>query len=180
MTYIYSSFYCAVCSSDTAGKKLDFKTSEGTGATGVNLGKHWKTIDSFCFPPSPKTIELFEKALPFPENHWSVWKISPRPLPLWPGRGQGRGPLHSMSPSVLSSPRLCPSIYNSREKISKTHHSIWKKIVLVAHEHLERLEGKIWKCIFFYVKTFWNISVDWQWSKKCSNTHLCSWDFFPE
>ena len=102
MTYIYSSFYCAVCSSDTAGKKLDFKTSEGTGATGVNLGKHWKTIDSFCFPPSPKTIELFEKALPFPENHWSVWKTSPRPLPLWPGRGQGRGPLHSMSPSVLS------------------------------------------------------------------------------
>ena len=74
-----------------------------TGATGVNLGKHWKTIDSFCFPPSPKTIELFEKALPFPENHWSVWKTSPRPLPLWPGRGQGRGPLHSMSPSVLSS-----------------------------------------------------------------------------
>ena len=20
---------------------------------------------------------------------------------------------------------------------------------------------------------------DWQWSKKCSNAHLCSWDFFP-
>ena len=74
-----------------------------TRGTMVNLGKHWKTIDSFCFPPSPKTIELFEKALPFSENHWSVWKISLRPLPLLPGRGQGRGPLHSMSPSVLSS-----------------------------------------------------------------------------
>ena len=53
-------------------------------------------------PPSLKTIEPFEKAIPFPKNHWSVWKISPRPLPLWPGRGQRRGPLHSMSPSVLS------------------------------------------------------------------------------
>ena len=61
-------------------------------ATGVNLGKHWKTIDSFCFPPSPKTIEPFEKALPFPENHWSVRKTSPRPLPLLPGRGQRRDP----------------------------------------------------------------------------------------
>ena len=51
MTFIYSSFYCAICSSDTAGNKLDFKTSnytfakrmlkkKGTGATKVNLGKH--------------------------------------------------------------------------------------------------------------------------------------------
>ena len=35
MTYIYSSFYCAVCSSDTAGKKLDFKTSKYNFALGM-------------------------------------------------------------------------------------------------------------------------------------------------
>ena len=49
------------------------------GATGVNLGKHWKIIDSFCSPrprkplnhlkklsPSPKTIEVFGKPPPVP------------------------------------------------------------------------------------------------------------------
>ena len=47
---------------------------------------------------SPEANFLFVpfKAFPFPENHWSVWKTSPRPRPLLPGRGQGRGPLHSM------------------------------------------------------------------------------------
>ena len=44
---------------------------------------------------------------------------------------------------------------------SKTHHSIWKIIfVLGADEYLERLEGKIRGCLFFYVKnskiTVWN------------------------
>ena len=37
------------------------------------------------------------------------------------------------------------------------HHSIWKILfVLVANEYLERLEGKIRKCLFFYVKIFYN------------------------
>jgi hypothetical protein len=37
----------------------------------------------------------------------------------------------------------------------KKHHSIWKIIfVFGADEHLERLEGKIRKCLFFYVKIF--------------------------
>ena len=43
---------------------------------------------------------------------------------------------------------------------SKTHHSIWKIIfVLGADEYLERLEGKIRKCLFFYVKIFKNNGV---------------------
>ena len=38
---------------------------------------------------------------------------------------------------------------------SKMHHSIWKILfVLGANEYLERLEGKIRKCLFFYVKIF--------------------------
>ena len=48
------------------------------------------------------TTEPFEKALPFPENHWSVRKTSPSPLLLLRGTGTIREPLHSMSPSVLS------------------------------------------------------------------------------
>ena len=36
---------------------------------------------------------------------------------------------------------------------SKMHHSIWKILfVLGADKYLERLEGKIRKCLFFYVK----------------------------
>ena len=39
--------------------------------------------------------------------------------------------------------------------ISKTHHSISKILfVLGADDYLERLEGKIRKCLFFYVKIF--------------------------
>jgi hypothetical protein len=38
---------------------------------------------------------------------------------------------------------------------SKMHHSFWKNLfVLGADEYLERLEGKIRKCLFFYVKIF--------------------------
>ena len=38
---------------------------------------------------------------------------------------------------------------------SKMHHSIWKILfVLGADEYLERLEGKIRKSLFFYVKIF--------------------------
>ena len=38
---------------------------------------------------------------------------------------------------------------------SKMHHSICKILfVLGADEYLERLEGKIRKCLFFYVKIF--------------------------
>ena len=38
---------------------------------------------------------------------------------------------------------------------SKMHHSIQKILfVLGADEYLERLEGKIRKCLFFYVKIF--------------------------
>ena len=44
--------------------------------------------------------------------------------------------------------------------ISKTHHSIWNiHFVLGADEHLEKLEDKIRKYLFFYVKIFWNNSV---------------------
>ena len=40
------------------------------------------------------------------------------------------------------------------------HHSIWKILfVLGGYEYLERQEGKIRKCLFFYVKIFWNNSV---------------------
>ena len=43
---------------------------------------------------------------------------------------------------------------------SKMHHSIWKIIlVLGADEYLERLESKIRKCLFFYVKIFTNNSL---------------------
>ena len=43
-----------------------------------------------------------------------------------------------------------------------THHSIWKiLLVLGANEYLERLEGKIRKCLFFYVKIFKDNSVIW-------------------
>ena len=38
---------------------------------------------------------------------------------------------------------------------SKTHHGTWKIIfVLGADEHIERLEGKIRKCLLFFVKMF--------------------------
>ena len=73
MTYIYSSFYCAVCSSDTAGKKLDFKTSNAKkkkrGQPGLTLENIEKSLIHFASPLSLNTIEVFEKALPFPENH---------------------------------------------------------------------------------------------------------------
>ena len=40
------------------------------------------------------------------------------------------------------------------------NHSIWKILfVLGAYEYLERQEGKIRKCLFFYVKIFKNNSV---------------------
>ena len=40
------------------------------------------------------------------------------------------------------------------------HHIIWKILfVLDAYEYLEIQEGKIRKCLFFYAKIFWNISV---------------------
>ena len=43
---------------------------------------------------------------------------------------------------------------------SKMHQSIWKILfVLGAHEYLKRLEGKIRKYLFFYLKMFWNNSV---------------------
>ena len=45
---------------------------------------------------------------------------------------------------------------------SKMHHIIWKILfVLCADEYLERLEGKIRKCLFFYVKIFKDNSVIW-------------------
>ena len=41
------------------------------------------------------------------------------------------------------------------------HHSIWKILyVLGADEYLERLEGKIRKWLFFYVKILLNNSVN--------------------
>ena len=42
-------------------------------------------------------------------------------------------------------------------------------------EYLERLEGKIRKCLFFYVKIFWNNSVmivDWYIHKLDSLDHM--------
>ena len=39
------------------------------GLTLENIEKPLIHFASFCFPPSPKTIEPFENALPFPENH---------------------------------------------------------------------------------------------------------------
>ena len=73
-----------------------------TGATGVNVGKHWITIDSFCSPCPRKPLNRFKKLSPSPKNHWSVRKTSPSPLLLLRGTGTIREPLHSMSPSVLS------------------------------------------------------------------------------
>ena len=51
------------------------------------------TPANLLLSPSPKTIEVFRKSPPvsFPGNQ---------------GRGQGRGPLLSMSPSILSSIRI--------------------------------------------------------------------------
>ena len=40
------------------------------------------------------------------------------------------------------------------------HQRIWKNLfALGVDEYLERLEGKIRKCLFFYVKIFWNNSL---------------------
>ena len=40
-------------------------------------------------------------------------------------------------------------------RASKTHYSIWKIIfVLGINKYVERPEGKIRRCLFFYVKTF--------------------------
>ena len=90
MTYIYNSFYCAVCSSDAAGKKLDLKTSKYTfaqrmlkkkerGQPGLTLENIEKPLIHFASPrprkplnclkklsPSPKTIEVFGKPPPVP------------------------------------------------------------------------------------------------------------------
>ena len=44
----------------------------------------------------------------------------------------------------------------------KIHHSNWKIIIaLSGDDYLKRLEDKIRKCSFFYVKIFWNNSVCW-------------------
>ena len=52
---------------------------------------------------------------------------------------------------------------------SKMHHRIWKILfVLGVDEYLERLEGKIRKCLFFYVKIFKNNSVI-RYLKSCEN-----------
>ena len=48
-------------------------------------------------------------------------------------------------------------------------HHIWKILfILGADEYLERLEGKIRKCLFFYVKIFWNNSVTLDFGQKWS------------
>ena len=57
------------------------------------------------------------------------------------------------------------------------HHSIWKIIfVLGAYDYLERKQGKIRKCLFFYVKIFLNNSVGSNKSnrKETNKTHLCA------
>merc|ERR1712051_194615 len=79
MTYIYSSFYCAVCSSDAAGKKLDFRRQKERGQPGLTLENIEKPLIHFASPrprkplnclkklsPSPKTIEVFGKSPPVP------------------------------------------------------------------------------------------------------------------
>ena len=97
--------------------------------TGGNRGGPRKPLKHHCtnfLSPPLKTIELWEKTLPVPlpfcrgqiggnpfhplpiyyflppECPRSLVKGSPRPPPLLRGWGQGRGPLLSMSPSVLS------------------------------------------------------------------------------
>jgi hypothetical protein len=39
------------------------------GQPGLTLENIEKPLIHFASPPSPKTIELFEKALSFPKNH---------------------------------------------------------------------------------------------------------------
>ena len=64
-------------------------------------------------------VELsFEKALAFPENHWSVWKISPRPLPLLPGDGDNKG---SPSFNVPFRQRRFPISTNQPMKIGREY-----------------------------------------------------------
>ena len=60
---------------------------------------------------------------------------------------------------------------------SRIPHRNWKIIfVLGADEYIERLEGKIRECLFFYVKIFYNNSVDspaqWQIWLSDSTGHL--------
>ena len=55
---------------------------------------------------------------------------------------------------LLSSFDIAQIIVGSRLGL-KMHHSIWKiLLVLGADEYIERLEGKIRNCLFFYVKIF--------------------------
>ena len=90
MTYIYSSFYCAVCSGDTAGKKTRFQDmkvyfclknakKKERGQPGLTLDNIEKPLTHFASPrpwkplnclkklsPSLKTIEVFGKPPPVP------------------------------------------------------------------------------------------------------------------
>ena len=103
MTYIYSSFYCAVCSSDTAGKKTRFQDikvyfclknakKKERGQPGLTLDNIEKPLIHFASPrprkplncllklsPSLETIEVFGKPppVPFPCDRMGTGKGTP-------------------------------------------------------------------------------------------------------
>ena len=102
MTYIYSSFYCAVCSSDTAGKKIRFQDikkyfclnnarKKRTGATGVNLGNIEKPLIHFASPRPRKPLNCLKKLSPSQKKQLKCLEnLPPSPSPVT-GAGTGKG-----------------------------------------------------------------------------------------
>ena len=61
-----------------------------TGATGVNLGKHWKTLIHFASPRPRKPLNCLKKLSPSPKTIEVFGKSPPVPFPLT-GAGTGKG-----------------------------------------------------------------------------------------
>ena len=101
MTYIYSSFYCAVCSSDTAGKKTRFQDikvyfclknakKKERGQPGLTLENIEKPLIHFASPRPRKPLNCLKKLSPSLKTIEVFGKPPPSPSPVT-GAGTGKG-----------------------------------------------------------------------------------------
>ena len=128
-----------------------------------------QTWDSFQSKnPSQFTKKPLTQSVPFFGALQSTNVLQNDPIPTGHGQNQpiyechvttaGRNRVENPKYQVLFDLLLLVEnihIFGINWIISKMHHSIWKNIfVLWANEYLERLEGKIRKCLIFYVRIF--------------------------
>jgi hypothetical protein len=101
-----------------------------------------------------------------PECPRSIVKSSPRPPPLLRGRGQGRGPLLSMSPSVLSSSR---NSYDPKTNINFQFPRVFFYKIPFLYFFMDK--SLIWRTLghvkdIFWIWHFHNALKEVFWSKK--------------